>query len=153
MASLSLLHSLSHSSSDPSLKLFMEATNQWWGDNFCSLTKPHLHYYRCYTHFPKLLTDFHWFHCSHRHSSDTIFGFLQILWCKEKQLISSTAILWFCFLYRISLVLSFSLSFPRYNLLSFLNFCDKRISIYVTRFAKRGLIRAQFQDTLFIAIC
>ena len=25
--------------------------------------------------------------------------------------------------------------------------------IYVTRFAKRGLIHAQFQDTLFIAIC
>ena len=27
------------------------------------------------------------------------------------------------------------------------------ISIYVTRFAKRGLIHAQSQDTLFIAIC
>ena len=26
-------------------------------------------------------------------------------------------------------------------------------SINVTRFAKRGLIHAQFQDTLFIAIC
>ena len=26
-------------------------------------------------------------------------------------------------------------------------------STYVTRFAKRGLIHSQFQDTLFIAIC
>ena len=27
------------------------------------------------------------------------------------------------------------------------------LSLYVTRFSKRGLIHAQFQDTLFIAIC
>ena len=77
MASLSLLHSLSHGSSDPNLKLFMEATNQRWGDSFCSLMKPHLHHYCCYTHFPILLTNFHWFYCSRRYSSDTILGFLQ----------------------------------------------------------------------------
>ena len=65
-------------SSDPSLKLFAEATNQQRDDSFCSLTKPHLHHYHCYTYFPMLLTDFHWFHCSRHHSSDTILGFLQI---------------------------------------------------------------------------
>ena len=75
VASLLLLHSLSHGSSDPSLKLFGEATNQWRGNSFCSITKPHLHHYRCYTPFPMLLTDFH---CSRCHSSDTILGFLQI---------------------------------------------------------------------------
>ena len=84
MASLLLLHSLSHGSSDPSLKLFTEATNQQWGDSSCSLMKPHLHHYRCYTHFPMLLTDFHWLHCSRRHSSDTILGFLQIFVMQEE---------------------------------------------------------------------
>ena len=65
-------------------KLFAGATNQWRGDSFCSLTKPHLHHYRYYTHFPMLLTDFHWFHCSCRHSSDTILGFLQIFVMQEE---------------------------------------------------------------------
>ena len=74
-------------------------------------------------------TDFHLFHCSHCHSPDTILGFLQILWCKKKWLISCTAILWFCFLCGISLVLSFPSSFPGHNPLPSLNFCDTRISI------------------------
>ena len=31
--------------------------------------------------------------------------------------------------------------------------CSMNSLINLTRFAKRGLIHAQFQDTLFIAIC
>ena len=38
-------------------------------------------------------------------------------------------------------------------LIHFYLYVYKHTCIYVTRFAKRGLIRAQFQDTLFIAIC
>ena len=71
-------------SSDRSLKLFAETTNQWLGDSLCSLTKPHLHHYSCYSHFPMLLTDLHWFHCFHRHSSNTILGFLQIFVIQEE---------------------------------------------------------------------
>ena len=55
--------------------------------------------------------------------------FFRFLWCKKKWLIDCTAILWFCFLYRISLVLLFSSSFPSHNPLSSSNFCDTRISI------------------------
>ena len=84
MTLLLLLHSLSHGSSDQSLKLFAEATNQQQGDSFCSVTKPHLHHYNCYTHFPMLLTNFHWFHWSCRHSSDTILAFLQIFVMQEE---------------------------------------------------------------------
>ena len=65
-------------SSDPSLKLFAEVTNQRRGDSFCSLTKPHLHHYHCYTHFTMLPTDLHRFHCSLCYPSDTILAFLQI---------------------------------------------------------------------------
>ena len=71
-------------SSDQSLKLFAEVTNQQLGDSLCSLMKPHLHHYSCYSHFLMLLTDFHWFHCFHRHSSDTILGFLQIFVIQEE---------------------------------------------------------------------
>ena len=73
-------------------------------------------------------TDFYWFRCSHCHSLDTILGFLQILWCKKNWVISCTAILQFCFLYRISSILLFSSSFPIHNPLSSSNFCHTRIS-------------------------
>ena len=110
-------------SSDPSLKLFAEETNQRQVDSFCSSMKPHLHHYCCFTHFPKLLTDFHWFQCSRFHSSDTSLISLRYLWCNKKQFISCTT------MYGISSALSFSSLFPRHNPLSASNFCNMRIRI------------------------
>ena len=92
MASLSLLHSLSHGYSDPSLKLFTEVTNQRRGDSFCLLTKPHLHHYRYYTHFAMLLTDFPWFHCSRRHSSYTYHPWFPSDFCDARRSSSSVAL-------------------------------------------------------------
>ena len=73
--------------------------------------------------------DFHWFHCSRRHSPDTTLDFLQIFVMQKKQLISCTSILRLCFLYRISSVLLLLSSFPKHNPLSSSNFCNTRISI------------------------
>ena len=116
-------------SSDRSLKLFAEATNQWLGDSLCSLTKPHLQYITIaaivtFPCFLQTFIDFIVFIVILQIPSLVSFRFL---WYKKKQLISCTG--QFCFLYGISSVLLFLLSFLRYNPLSSLNFCIMRISI------------------------
>ena len=89
LAPLSQLHSLSHASSAPSLKLFLEVINQQQGDSFCLLTKPYLHHYHCYIHFPMLLTDFH---CFCHHSSDTYHPWFPSDFCDAKRSSSSFAL-------------------------------------------------------------
>ena len=80
----------------------------------------HLKSYTCHSLYNKsifiqmmLNTEFHWFHRSRHHSQISSLVFLRFWWCKKKGLISCTAIVWFCFLYRMSSALSLSSSFPR----------------------------------------